>query len=74
MNEYPVGITNATIRLGTPIACIASIALGSAASDEVVEKAIRAGSLTARPNFLSGTRAISATGSSTTSMNTTSAA
>ena len=74
LNEYPVGITKATIRLGTPIDSMAAIALGNAASEDVVEKAISAGSRVACRNLRSGTRAINATGSKTHSMNTTNAA
>ena len=61
------------MRRGTPIASICSIAFGRAASDEVVENAIRAGSFTALRNGRRGTRASLATGSSTTSPKTTSA-
>ena len=61
------------MRRGTPMASICSIAFGSAASDEAVEKAIKAGSLTAAVNGPSGTRAMRATGSSTNTPNTTSA-
>ena len=50
-----------------------SIAFGSAASDDVVENAISAGSLTALRNGRNGTRASLATGSRTTSPKTTSA-
>ncbi len=50
-------MTKATMRRGTPMDCIANMALGNAASDDVVENAISAGSLTARANFRHGTRA-----------------
>ncbi len=61
------------MRRGTPIASICSIAFGNAASDDAVEKAINAGSFTAPINRPSGTRARRATGSNTTTPNTTSA-
>src|SRR2546427_9149637 len=64
-------MTKATMRRGTPIASIRYIALGSAASDDAVEKAISAGSFTAARNAPRGTRASRATGYSTTSPNTT---
>jgi len=70
LNEYPVGITNATIRRGTPIASIDCIANGSAASEEVVENAINAGDLTARRKRRIGTLNNQAIGSSTTRKNT----
>src|SRR3984957_13658862 len=73
LNEYPTGITNATIRRGTPSASMASMARGSAASDVDVENAISAGSRTARKNALSGTPVISATGTRTATQNTISA-
>ena len=57
------------MRRGTPSRSITSIARGSAASLEVVEKAMIAGSLTALMNLRIGTRKISATGSSTTRTN-----
>src|SRR5213592_761096 len=66
-------MTNATMRRGTPIASIRSMAFGSAASEDAVEKAISAGSFTAARNAASGTRASRATGYSTTSPKTTSA-
>ena len=50
-----------------------SIARGSAASLDVVEKAMIAGSFTAFTNLRIGTRKISATGSSTTRMKAASA-
>ena len=50
-----------------------SIASGSAASDEAVEKAMRYGSLTYFQKSRIGTRAISATGTSATSTKTISA-
>ena len=61
------------MRRGTPSRSITSIARGSAASLEVVENAMSAGSLTALKNLRIGTRNISATGSSTTRMKTASA-
>ena len=45
LNEYPVGSTNAMIRLGSPNFSSDSIARGSAASLEAVENAISHGSL-----------------------------
>src|SRR3954470_8940891 len=74
LKEYPVGITKATMRRGTPMASIDCIASGSAASDEVVEKAISAGDLTARTNRRNGTRNNKATGRRTSKKNRTSAA
>ena len=68
-----MGITNATMRRGTPIASMCSIAVGSAASEDAVEKAISAGSFTARRNRPSGTFASHATGSNTATPKTTSA-
>ena len=68
-----MGITNATMRRGTPNSVIRCIASGSAASEEVVVNAMIAGSFTARMNRRSGIRAISAAGTSATSANTTSA-
>ena len=50
LKEYPVGITNPTIRLGTPRRSITCMALGMAASLVVVARAMAAGSLTARAN------------------------
>ena len=50
-----------------------SIAFGSADSEEVVAKAIVAGTFTARKKSRSGTRKISATGSRTQTRKTTSA-
>ncbi|MNC88361.1 hypothetical protein D3C83_41670 [compost metagenome] len=51
-----------TIRRGTPNASTDSIARGSAASLEVVENAISAGSLIALKNATIGMRNISITG------------
>ncbi len=70
---YPVGRTNATIRLGTPIFSSPSNAFGRAASELVVENAMSAGSLTASMNLFSGTPVRSATGTSTATANTRSA-
>ena len=53
---------------------MASIARGRAASELVVAKAIDTGSATAAMNRRSGTRAMSATGSSTKTTNTATAA
>ncbi len=64
---------NDTIRRGTPSRSSTSIARGSAASLDVVEKAMIAGSRTARTNFRIGTLNISAIGSSTATKNTISA-
>ena len=50
-----------------------SNAFGSAASDDVVENAINAGSFTARANLRSGTLAKYATGNNTINMNRTKA-
>ena len=61
------------MRRGTPSRSSSSIARGSAASLDVVENAIIAGSCTARTNLRSGTRKISATGTNTTSRSTASA-
>jgi len=55
----------------TPIASICSMAFGSAASEDVVENAISAGSFTALRKGLSGTRARRATGNSTSNPKTT---
>jgi len=52
------------------IASMASIARGSAASDDVVANASDTGSATAAMNLRIGTRAMSATGRNTTRMNT----
>ena len=71
---YPVGMTKATIWRGTPMASIASMARGRAASELAVPKAIVTGSATAFRNVRSGTRKISAIGSSTPRMKTISAA
>ena len=49
---YPVGITNATISLGTPNRSIYSSAAGNADSELAVANAIDAGSLNARIYFL----------------------
>ncbi len=62
---YPVGRTKPTMRRGTPSRSMFSIAFGNADSDEVVANAIVAGVFTARIKSRSGTRKISATGSST---------
>ena len=66
-------MTNATICRGTPSFSIASIARGSAASELVVANAIDTGSATAWRNRRIGTRAMSATGSRTATMKTTTA-
>jgi hypothetical protein len=73
LNEYPVGTTNATILRGTPSSIIRSIATGSAASDDVVVKAMMAGSFTARTKRRMGTRLSRATGSKATKAKTISA-
>ena len=70
---YPVGITKATIRFGTPSFSIACIAVGRAASELAVENASSADDRTCLTNAASGTRVISATGIRTTRMNTASA-
>src|SRR5262249_31066649 len=70
---YPSGNTNATIGRGTPSSSIVSIARGHPASLDAVKNAISAASLTPRPNRLNGTRINSATGTSTSPKNTTSA-
>ena len=41
LNEYPVGSTKATMRRGTPNASMRCMAIGSAASELAVLKAIR---------------------------------
>ena len=61
------------MRRGTPSRSRTSIARGSAASLEVVENAMTAGSLTALMNFLSGTLNISAIGRKTPRISTASA-
>ena len=57
LNEYPVGSTNAMMRLGSPNSSRRSIASGSAASPDAVENAISDGSLTALQNARTGIRA-----------------
>ena len=73
LNEYPVGSTNATMRRGTPNFSIAVIAWGNAASLDAVVNAISHGALTLAQNLRMGIFAMSATGTSTTRMNTTNA-
>src|ERR1051325_6580513 len=61
------------MRRGTPRRSMFSIAFGSADSDDVVANAIVAGVFTARKKSRIGTRAMSATGSSTQTRKTISA-
>src|SRR6266852_5946490 len=63
---YPAGRTSATMCLGTPKRCMFSSALGSAASLDVVEKAIMNGSRTWAMKRFSGIFAIAVTKPSTT--------
>ncbi len=65
-----MGMTNATMRRGTPNSVMRCMASGSAASEEVVVKAMIAGSLTARTKRRSGIRASHAAGTRATSANT----
>ncbi len=62
-------MTNDTIWRGTPNASIFSIALGRAASELVVAKAIDTGSAICLANLIMGTLAIIATGTSTSKIN-----
>ena len=64
---------NDTMRRGTPNASTHSIARGRAASDDVVEKAMSAGSLMAFRNPAIGILNIIITGTSTSTKNTISA-
>ena len=68
-----MGSTNAMMRLGSPKRSSDSIARGKAASLDAVVNAISHGSLTKLQNRAIGMRAISATGSRTSSTNTISA-